>query len=171
MAFNGYGYPATISAPINGLLTLHSLYLTSAWDEENSVTITADNALEETVGTYKLTLYTDAPVLVDLAAPAAGSLTGTFAGVSSITIATRGTQVALDNLHITLSAQPGKKIQPPPAGDLEFWDAPPGASGPGRKAPRLKRGAEAATARNATGAAEAAAPKQQQQGPKRLFLL
>jgi hypothetical protein len=136
VAFNGYGYPATVSAPEGGVITLHSMYLTSAWAQNNVVTITATDERRETVGKYVTWLVTDNPCLIDLSVDPPlpiGIKTGTFAGVKTIEVATSAWQVALDNLHITIDAEPGQEIVPPSTEALEFWDAPPGASAPFRK--------------------------------------
>lgn len=131
---NGYGYPATISAPDGGLLTLNSLWATSAWDQDNVLTLTANDERGSTVGQFVTSLSTDEPREIDLAAQwPPGVLTGTFAGVKAVTVSTSGTQVALDNVHITLAAETGREIVSPPVHNLEFWPAPPGASSPLRK--------------------------------------
>lgn len=95
VAFNGFGYPAFITAPAGGLLTLRSLWLTSAWDEENEVTISAGDERGQTVGEYVTTLSTDNPREINFAALPAGSYKGTFAGVKHIGIDTWATQVGL----------------------------------------------------------------------------
>jgi hypothetical protein len=147
VAFNGYGYPATVSAPEGGLLTLHSMYLTSAWAQNNVVTITATDERRETVGKYVTWLVTDNPRYIDFTVDPPlpiGIKTGTFRGVKTIEVQSSAWQVALDNLHITLAAEPGQEIVPPSTETLEFWDAPPGASAPFRK----KRRAEPQQSRN-----------------------
>lgn len=133
VAFNGYGYPATITAPEGGLLTLHSMYLTSAWDEDNIVTITAKDDRDNVVGTYVTSLSTDDPRQIDFETLPADVVTGTFVGVKAIVVTTTRTQVALDNVHVTVVAEPGREIVPVQMEDLEFWEAPPGASAPIRK--------------------------------------
>jgi len=134
VAFNGYGYQASFSAPENGLLTLHSMYLTSAWDEDNIVTITASDDRGATLGTFVTSLTTVDPRQIDFDTLPAGVKTGTFARVKTVSISTTGTQVALDNLHVTVEAeQPGLPIVLPNTQDLEFYPAPPGASAPIRK--------------------------------------
>jgi hypothetical protein len=147
VAFNGYGYPATVSAPEGGLLTLHSMYLTSAWAQNNVVKITATDERRETVGKYVTWLVTDNPRYIDFTVDPPlpiGIKTGTFRGVKTIEVQSSAWQVALDNLHITLAAEPGQEIVPPSTETLEFWDAPPGASAPFRK----KRRAEPQQSRN-----------------------
>ena len=133
VAFNGYGYPASITAPEGGLLTLHSLFLTSAWDVDNVVTITAKDFRGEKLGTYVTSLSTDNPRQIDFATIPEGAMTGTFAGAKSVSITTTATQVALDNLYVTIEAEPGREVMPLPMEALEFWEAPPGASAPIRK--------------------------------------
>lgn len=132
VAFNGYGYPAHFSAPENGLLTLHSMYVTSAWDTDNEVTIRATNEQGAVVGTYSVTLSTVTPQFIDFDHLPVNAWAGSFAGVKTVTIITSATQIALDNLLVTVEAQPGRKIVPPSL-PLEFFPAPPGASSPMRK--------------------------------------
>jgi hypothetical protein len=93
VAFNGFGYPAYITAPAGGLLTLRSLWLTSAWDEENEVTISAGDERGQTVGEYVTTLSTDNPREIDFTKLPKGSYKGTFEGVKHIGIDTWATQV------------------------------------------------------------------------------
>lgn len=133
VGFNGYGYPATISAPDGGLLTVHGTYVTSAWDQDNVLTITAKDDTEQTVGTYVVSLSTERPRYINFSMPEAGKLSGTFAAVKSVVFATSQTQVAVDNLHVTLEAAPGQNIRQLSLRDLEFYPAPPGASAALRK--------------------------------------
>jgi hypothetical protein len=109
------------------------MYLTSAWDEENIVTIMSFDERGNTLGKAEVTLSTDNPRRIDLATLPTGAVHGTFVGVKSIEISTSATQIALDNLVVTLEAEPGREISPLPMKQLEFWPAPPGASAPIRK--------------------------------------
>jgi hypothetical protein len=158
VAFNIDGMPGTIVAPGNGSISLHSLYLTSAWDADNLVTITAEDEDENEVGRVQVVVDSDGPVFVDLrssaAAPGTPSSsspvelrTGSFEGVKAIIVETRGSQVVLDNVHLTLAALPGSTLEllpavPPPGARDEamLWrSAPPGATTPDKKDPQEKR--------------------------------
>jgi hypothetical protein len=86
-----------------------------------------------TLGQVEVTLSTENPRHIDLVTLPAGAVHGTFVGVKSIEISTSATQIALDNLVVTIEAEPGRELSPSPKQRFEFWPAPPGASAPIRK--------------------------------------